>query len=87
MAILVHGNYDILHRDNTHIFIYKRYNDEGQELIIASNFSSEQTKIDDIELSQRLKNHKQLLISNYEQDNKSDWLDFRPYEAWALEIS
>ncbi|CAF0838502.1 unnamed protein product [Rotaria sordida] len=87
MTIIVHGKYDILHKDNTHIFMYKRYNDEGQELIIACNFSKEQTKIDDIELSKRLKNHKRLLISNYEQDNKSDWLDFRPYEAWALEIS
>ncbi|CAF1403181.1 unnamed protein product [Rotaria magnacalcarata] len=87
MTIIVHGKYDIFHKDNRHIFIYKRYNDEGHELIIACNFSMEPTKIADSQLSERLKNHKRLLISNYEQDNKSDWLDFRPYEAWALEIS
>jgi oligo-1,6-glucosidase len=88
MPIIVRGRYDILHEENTHIFIYKRYNDEGQELIIACNFSQQPIKIDDDQLTQRLKNHKKLLISNYEQDQKkSDWLDFRSYEAWALEIS
>ena len=87
MPIIVRGKYDILHEENTHIFIYKRYNDEGQELIIACNFSQQAVKIDDAQLSQRLNNHKKLLISNYEKDKKTDWLDFRPYEAWALEIS
>jgi oligo-1,6-glucosidase len=87
MSIIVHGKYDILHEENTHIFMYKRYNDQGQELIIACNFSQQPIKIDDNQLSQRLDNHKQLLISNYEQDKKSNWLDFRPYEAWALQIS
>jgi oligo-1,6-glucosidase len=87
MPIIVHGKYDILHEENTHIFMYKRYNDEGQELIIACNFSQQPIKIDDTQLSQRLNNHKKLLISNYEKDKKTDWLDFRSYEAWALEIS
>jgi oligo-1,6-glucosidase len=87
MPIIVRGKYDILHEEDTHIFMYKRYNDEGEELIIACNFNQQPIKIDDAELSQKLKKHKRLLISNYEQDNKSDWLDFRPYEAWALEIS
>jgi oligo-1,6-glucosidase len=86
MPIIVQGKYDILHEENTHVFMYKRYNNEGQELIIACNFSQQPIKIDDAQLSERLKRHKQLLISNYEQENKSDWLDFRPYEAWALEI-
>jgi len=87
MLIIVYGKYDILHEENTHIFMYKRYNDEGQELIIACNFSQQPIKIDDPQLSQRLNKHKRLLISNYEQNNKSDWLDFRSYESWALEIS
>jgi len=87
MPIIVRGKYDILHEENTHVFMYKRYNDQGQELIIACNFSQQPIKIDDPELSQRLNNKKQLLISNYEEDKKSDWLDFRPYEAWAVEIS
>ncbi len=87
MAIIVRGKYDIIHEENSHIFMYKRYNDKGQELIIACNFSQQPIKIDDAQLSQRLNNHKQLIISNYEQDKKSDWLDFCPYEAWALEIS
>jgi oligo-1,6-glucosidase len=87
MPIIVRGKYDILHEENTHIYMYKRYNDEGQELIIACNFSQQPIKIDDAQLSQRLTQHKRLLISNYDQDNKSDWLDFRAYEAWALELS
>jgi hypothetical protein len=87
MPIIVRGKYDILHEENTHIYMYKRYNDEGQELIIACNFSQQPIKIDDAQLSQRLTQHKRLLISNYDQDNKFDWLDFRAYEAWALELS
>ncbi|CAF1004269.1 unnamed protein product [Adineta ricciae] len=87
MPIIVHGKYDILHEENTHIFMYKRSNDNGQELIVACNFSQQPIKIDDNQLSQRLRNHKQILISNYEQKGKEDWLDFRPYEAWALETA
>lgn len=87
IPLIVYGKYDILHEDNTHIFLYKRYNDDGQEIIVGCNFSQEPTKIDDRELSQRLRNHKKILISNYDQNNKSDWLEFRSYEAWALEIS
>ena len=87
MPIIVYGKYDILHEEDPHIFIYKRYNDEGQELIIACNFSQQPSKIHDPQLSQRLAQHKRVLISNYEKDNKSDWLDFRSYEAWALELS
>ena len=87
MPIIVRGKYDVLHEENTHIFMYKRYNDEGQELIIACNFGPQPIKIDDASLSQKLAQHKRVLISNYEQEKKSDWLDFRPYEAWALEIA
>ena len=58
-----------------------------EELFIACNFSQQTVQIDDHDLAERLKNHKALLISNYEQNNKSNWLEFRPYEAWALQMS
>jgi oligo-1,6-glucosidase len=86
MPIIVHGQYEILHEENTHIYMYKRYNGDGQEIIVACNFSQQPIIIDDPELSEQLKRHKQVLISNYEEHAKTDWLDFRPYETWAIEI-
>ena len=88
MPIIVHGKYEILHEENTHIFIYKRYNSsQGEELIVACNFSQQPIQIDDVQLAERLSNHKQILISNYDPSEKSNWLDFRPYEAWALQMA
>ena len=87
MPIIVRGKYDILHEENTHIFLYRRYNDQGEELIIACNFSQQPIQIDDKQLSEKLSKHKRLLISNYDQEKKTNWLDFRAYEAWALEMS
>jgi oligo-1,6-glucosidase len=86
MPIIIYGKYEILHDENTHIFMYKRYNNEGQEIIVACNFSQQPIVIDDIELNEKIKNRKQILISNYEERTKADWLDFRPYETWAIEI-
>lgn len=86
MPIIVSGKYDILHDENTHIFMYKRYNDNGQEIIVACNFSQQPIIIDDNELNEKIKNRKQMLISNYEEHKKPNWLEFRPYEAWAIEI-
>ena len=85
--VIVHGNYDILHEDNRYVFMYKRYDDQGHEIFVACNFSQESIKIHDSQLSQKLNSYKNLLISNYEQNKESDWLDFRPYEAWALQVS
>ncbi|CAF1030076.1 unnamed protein product [Adineta steineri] len=86
MPIIVHGKYEILHEENTHVFMYKRYNDNGQEIIIACNFSQQPIIIDDAQLNEKIQKRKQILITNYEEHLKSDWLDFRPYEAWAIEI-
>ncbi|CAF3638772.1 unnamed protein product [Rotaria sp. Silwood1] len=87
MSIIVNGKYAILHEENTHIFMYKRYYDHNQqEIIVACNFSQQPIIIDDIELSEKIKKRKQILISNYEKHKESDWLNFRPYEAWAIEI-
>jgi len=86
MPIIVHGKYDILHDENRHIFMYKRYNDNGQQIIVACNFSQQPCVIDDVELNEQINKRKQILISNYEEHTKSDWLAFRPYEAWAIEI-
>jgi len=87
LPLIVHGKYDILHEENTHVFLYQRFNDDGEQIIVACNFGQQSIQIDDQELNQKLLKHKQLLISNYEQENKSNWLEFRPYEAWALQIS
>ncbi|CAF1235765.1 unnamed protein product [Adineta steineri] len=86
MPIIVHGKYEILHEENTHVFMYKRYDDNGQEIIIACNFSQQPIIIDDAQLNEKIQKRKQILITNYEEHLKSDWLDFRPYEAWAIEI-
>ncbi len=86
MPTIVNGKYDILHDENTHIFMYKRYDDNGQEIIVACNFSQQPIVIDDVELNEKIHKRKQILISNYEEHMKTDWLDFRPYEAWAIEI-
>jgi hypothetical protein len=66
--------------------MYKRYNDQEQEIIVACNFSQQPIVIDDLELNQKIAKRKQILISNYNEQIKSNWLDFRPYEAWAIEI-
>ena len=86
MPILLDGEYDLLHEENTHVFMYQRSNNNGQEIIIACNFSQQPIVIDDSELREKLNRRKQILISNYEEHSKNDWLDFRPYEAWAIEI-
>jgi oligo-1,6-glucosidase len=86
MSIIIDGQYDLLHEENTHVFMYKRYNEQGQEIIVACNFSQQPIVIDDAGLNQKIAKRKQILISNYEEHIKSDWLDFRPYEAWAIEI-
>ncbi len=86
MPIIINGQYDLLHEENTHVFMYKRYNDQEQEIIVACNFSQQPIVIDDLELNQKIAKRKQILISNYDEQIKSNWLDFRPYEAWAIEI-
>jgi len=85
LPIITNGQYDILHEENTHIFMYKRFN-EQEQIIVACNFSQQPITIHDNELNQQLQHFKQILISNYDQNNKTDWLEFRPYEAWAILI-
>ena len=86
MPIIIDGQYDLLHEENTHVFMYKRFNDSNQEIIVACNFSQQPIVIDDDELREKINRRKRILISNYEEHSNNDWLDFRPYEAWAVEI-
>ncbi|UJR22439.1 hypothetical protein I4U23_025499 [Adineta vaga] len=86
ISLITHGKYEILHEENTHIFMYRRYNDNGQEIIVACNFSQQPIIIDDPKLNELVQKRQKILISNYEEHNKSDWLDFRSYEAWAVQI-
>lgn len=86
MSIIIDGQYDLLHEENTHVFMYKRFSENNQEIIVACNFSQQPIVIDDGELREKINRRKQILISNYEEHLKKDWLDFRPYEAWAVEI-
>ncbi|CAF4407162.1 unnamed protein product, partial [Rotaria socialis] len=90
MPIIVRGNYDILHEDNEHIFMYKRFLEDNHEIIVACNFSQQPVTIGDSSLNERLQKNGQLLISNYNDDNinqKSNWLDFRAYESWVIELA
>ena len=86
MPIIVYGRYELLHEENPHVFIYKRCNEQGATLLIACNFSSESTVLVDAPLAEQVKHCGQCLISNYDQTDKADWLIFRPYEAWALQL-
>lgn len=87
MPIIVYGDYEILHEEHEDIFIYRRYDTEtGEQLIIACNFSSNESRLDDSNLAEQLKNHNQIVISNYDQQLKQNWLKFRAYEAWAVKL-
>lgn len=87
MPVIVYGRYELLHEENPHVFIYKRYNEQGETLVIACNFSCETTELVDAQLAEQLKHYRQCLISNYEQTGRDDWLNFRPYEAWTLQLT
>jgi glycosidase len=86
MSVIVHGKYDILHDEDTHIFMYRRYDENNNEIIVACNFSEQPMRIDDIQLADRLSKHGHLLISNYDERKSLDYLGFRSYEAWAIEV-
>lgn len=89
MDIIVYGNFDILHEEHQQVFMYKRFYQDKQEIIVACNFSEQSITIDDNFLNERLENSGRLLISNYDdrqENNKPNWLNFRAYEAWAIEI-
>ncbi len=86
MPVIVYGRYDVLHDEDTRIYMYRRYDENNNEIIVACNFSQQPIKIDDVQLVERLNKHGELLISNYDDNKKLDWLDFRSYEAWAIEI-
>ncbi|CAF2990276.1 unnamed protein product [Rotaria sp. Silwood2] len=89
MPIMVRGNYDVLYEDHMHIFMYKRFDESIHEIIVACNFSYQIVTIDDSSLNERLKKNGRLLISNYDDNqanNKSNWLHFRAYETWVIEL-
>ncbi|CAF1362867.1 unnamed protein product [Adineta ricciae] len=87
MPIIVYGKYDILHQEHEHIFIYRRYNENlNNKIIVACNFSQQPMKIDNAQLSERLTKCGHLLISNYEKMGNSNYLDFRSYETWTIEM-
>jgi oligo-1,6-glucosidase len=88
LPIIVYGQYDILHENDPHIFMYRRSDEKrGQELIVACNFSQQPVQIEDNALANRLMQHGTLLISNCDQSEKVNWLAFHPYETWTLQMS
>ncbi|UJR19872.1 hypothetical protein I4U23_023005 [Adineta vaga] len=87
MPLIVYGKYDILHDEHKQIFMYRRYDEHlDNEIIVACNFSQQPMKTDNAQLAERLNKYGQLLISNYHETNDSNYLNFRSYEAWAIEV-
>nr|WP_285889759.1 alpha-glucosidase [Neobacillus niacini] len=79
MDIIIEGDFKLLLKDSTEVFAYER-NWQNEQLLVLCNFSSSEVVIEDEELLKKMQDY-QLVISNYEPDNKSI---LRPYESFVL---
>lgn len=76
--IIVYGDFVLYYKRHKKLFVYER-NYEGKKLLVAINFSETDTQIrapKNFDLSES-----ELLISNYEVEDKSLMNVLRPYEA------
>ena len=76
--IIVYGDFVLYYKRHKKLFVYER-NYEGKKLLVAINFSETDTQIrapKNFDLSES-----ELLISNYEVEDKSVMNVLRPYEA------
>ena len=76
--IIVYGDFVLYYKRHKKLFVYER-NYEGKKLFVAINFSETDTQIrtpKNFDLSES-----ELLISNYEVEDKSVMNVLRPYEA------
>lgn len=74
--IIVHGKYELIFKEHPHLFAYERHY-EGKKLVVLCSFSPEKIDFDYPSLDKA--DGKELLISNYSQENQPEAL--RPYEA------
>ncbi|CAF1102897.1 unnamed protein product, partial [Didymodactylos carnosus] len=81
MSVITYGKYEILYESHTHLYMYKRYDNDG-EVYVCCNFSQQPIEIDDQKLIDILNSGK-IVISNY-SDPK--YLRFRAYEAYVIEV-
>ncbi|MGG3573908.1 alpha-glucosidase [Bacillus gobiensis] len=74
--IIVHGKYELIFKEHPQLFAYERHY-EGKKLVVLCSFSPEKIDFDYPSLDKA--DGKELLISNYSQENQPEAL--RPYEA------
>jgi oligo-1,6-glucosidase len=79
MDIIIEGDFKLLLEDSSEVFAYER-NWKEEQLLVLCNFSSTEVAVEDEELLTKILGS-ELVISNYEPDNKSI---LRPYEAVVL---
>lgn len=75
--VLIYGDYELLLEDDSNLFVYRRF-DESHEILVICNYYKEDVILP-IEISKNAK----LLISNYDDDKKQN---LRSYEAKAYLI-
>lgn len=73
-ALIVYGDYELLDPDDSDVFMYRRFTDD-QELLVINNFTDQEQSRP---ISTRLPKNARLMISNY-ADDRGDVL--RPYET------
>jgi oligo-1,6-glucosidase len=73
-ALIVYGDYELLDPDDPDVFMYRRFTDD-QELLVINNFTDQEQSRP---ISTRLPKNARLMISNY-ADDRGDVL--RPYET------
>ena len=78
--LIVYGHYELLLKDDPDLYVYRRYLDNGQELLVVCNLS-ENTR--SFEIPQQFKNGK-IVIQNIERHEIAD-NTLAPYEAYVIQ--
>ena len=78
--LIVYGHYELLLKDDPDLYVYRRYLDNGQELLVVCNLS-ENTR--SFEIPQQFKNGK-IVIQNIERHDIAD-NTLAPYEAYVIQ--
>ncbi|TAQ91228.1 hypothetical protein B7494_g438 [Chlorociboria aeruginascens] len=82
--VLIYGNFELVDKQNTNIFAYKRQSDEGEPVIVACNFTPENVDWDGVQGGV-----KEVLVSNSGKktdDFKEGKIALGPYEAFAVRV-
>ncbi len=80
--LILYGNYELLERENKNVFIYRRYDDDSELLVVCNFYEKEVTLSVDLKFTE-------VIISNYDIDGSADLSNYvlKPYEAFAVRIS